>query len=197
MIDTHQELFEHELKDIYDAEHKLVRALGTMAKKVSDRVLSEGLNEHRRITQGHIKRLEEVFRLLDKKPRREPCRGINGLIDEFTKFVSREEPSEEILNAFAVGAGLKVEQYEIVAYQTLLRLASQLDLQEPRALLGENLSEETEAAGQLEALAEQLAGPLTSVPDVSHEPVILPEVTEQIVLGEESEANTVPPDRPL
>jgi ferritin-like metal-binding protein YciE len=197
MLDTHQELFEHELRDIYDAEHKLVRALRTMAKKVPDKALSEALVEHRRVTQGQVKRLEEVFRLLDRKPRREPCRGINGLINEFTKFANQEESSEEILNAFAISAGLKVEQYEIAAYQTLLRLASQLDLHEELALLAENLSEEIEAAHQLEALAEQFAGPLTSVPDVSHEPVILPEVTEQIVLDEEAEAHTAPSDRPL
>ncbi len=197
MLDTLQELFEHELRDMYDAEHKLVRALRTMAKKVPDKALSENLEDHRSITQRQVKRLEEVFRAVDKKPRREPCRGINGLIDEFTKFVNQEESSEEILNTFAVGASLKVEQYEIVAYQTLLRLAGQLELPEALALLEENLSEEIEAARQLESLADQLAGPLTSLSNVSREPVILPEVTEQIVLGEESDATTVPPDRPL
>jgi len=196
MLDTQQELFEHELRDVYDAEHKLVRALQTMAKKIPDRALSEGFSEHRRITQEQVKRLEEIFRLLDKKPRREPCRGINGLINEFTKFLNDEEPSEETLNAFAVGAGLKIEQYEIVAYQTLLRLAGQLDLAEAPDLLAQNLSEEREAAHQLEVLAEQLAGPLTSARDLSRESVVLPDATEeQIVLGEQAGATTVVPER--
>jgi ferritin-like metal-binding protein YciE len=186
MLDTQQELFEHELRDIYDAEHKLVRALRMMAKKVPDRTLSEGLEEHRRITQGQIKRLEEVFRLLEKKPRREPCRGINGLIDEFKKFVDQEDVSDEILSAFAVGAGLKVEQYEIVAYQMLLKLASRLDLPDALDLLGENLSEEIDAVHQLEALAEQLAGPAPAVSVASDRPGIASEVTErEIVLEEE------------
>jgi ferritin-like metal-binding protein YciE len=193
MLDTQQELFEHELRDIYDAEHKLVRALRTMAKKVPDRTLSEGLEEHRRITQGQIKRLEEVFRLLEKKPRREPCRGINGLIDEFKKFVDQEDVSDEILSAFAVGAGLKVEQYEIVAYQMLLKLASRLDLPDALDLLGENLSEEIDAVHQLEALAEQLAGPAPAVSVATDRPGIASEVTEREIVLEEEPA-TVPMD---
>ena len=196
MLDTQQELFEHELRDIYDAEHKLVRALRTMAKKVPDRTLSEELEEHRRITQGQIKRLEEVFRLLEKKPRREPCRGINGLIDEFKKFVDQEDVSDEILSAFAVGAGLKVEQYEIVAYEMLLRLASRLDLPDALDLLGENLSEELDAVRQLEALAEQLAGPAPAVFVASNMPGTASEVTERQIVLEEEPA-TVPMDHSL
>lgn len=194
MVESDHEFFEHELRDIYDAEHKLVRALGAMVKKISDKTLIEGLEEHRQVTKGQIKRLEEVFRLLDKKPRREPCRGINGLIDEFTKF-AKEEPSQEILNAFAVGASLKVEQYEIVAYETLLRLAGQLGLTEALDPLGENLSEEVESARQMGELAERLVGPLTSLRHVSREPVVLPEATEgQIVLDD---ADLPLSDRPL
>jgi ferritin-like metal-binding protein YciE len=194
MVESDHEFFEHELRDIYDAEHKLVRALGAMVKKISDETLIEGLEEHRQVTKGQIKRLEEVFRLLDKKPRREPCRGINGLIEEFTKF-AKEEPSQEILNAFAVGASLKVEQYEIVAYETLLRLAGQLGLTEALDPLGENLSEEVESARQMGELAERLVGPLTSLRHVSREPVVLPEATEgQIVLDD---ADLPLSDRPL
>ena len=133
-MDSEQDLFEHELRDVYDAEKKLVRALENMANKVTDERLSDSISEHRTTTQQQVTRLEQVFKLLDKKPRREPCRGINGLINEFTKFV-KEEPSDEILNIFAVGAGLKVEQYEIVAYQSLLRLAQQLGMPDARDLL--------------------------------------------------------------
>lgn len=194
MLDTQQELFEHELRDIYDAEHKLVRALRTMAKKVPDRTLSEVLEEHRRITQGQIKRLEKIFRLLDKKPRREPCRGINGLIDEFKKFVDQEDVSDEILSAFAVGAGLKVEQYEIVAYEMLLKLATRLDLPDALELLGENLAEELDAVRQLEALADQLAGPAVLV--ASNMPDVASDETERQIVLEEKPA-TVPIDYPL
>jgi ferritin-like metal-binding protein YciE len=197
MVDTQQELFEHELRDIYDAEHKLVRALQTMSKKVPDRALAESFGEHRKVTEGQIQRLEGVFRLLDKKPRREPCRGINGLIDEFTKF-TKEGPSDDVLNAFAVGAGLKVEQYEIVAYQSLLRMAGQLGLEGALDPLSANLSEEMEAANRLDASADQHVGPLASVLGMEEEPIVLPETAEQqVTLDEAAEEISIPPERPL
>jgi ferritin-like metal-binding protein YciE len=183
VLDSEQDLFEHELRDVYDAEKKLVRALENMANKVTDERLSSSISEHRTTTQQQVKRLEQVFKLLDKKPRREPCRGINGLINEFTKFV-KEEPSDEILNIFAVGAGLKVEQYEIVAYQSLLRLAQQLGMPDARDLLTQNLMEEEATAVQLEALADQLGGSLTPVGD---EPIVMPAAMDEevVVLAEE------------
>jgi ferritin-like metal-binding protein YciE len=67
MLDTEQDLFEHELRDVYDAEKKLVRALESMASKVTDGTLSSSISEHRTTTQQQVKRLEQVFKLLDKK----------------------------------------------------------------------------------------------------------------------------------
>ncbi len=157
MLDTLRQLFEHELRDLYDAENKLVRALDTMAKKVADETLSQAFKEHRQTTQEQAKRLEKVFRLVDKKPRREPCRGINGLIEEFSKFVSQEDPSQEVLSAFAIGAALKVEHYEIVAYQSLLRLAGRLGLTEAMGHLEQNLAEEQDTARRLDEMADQVA----------------------------------------
>lgn len=184
MLDTEQDLFEHELRDVYDAEKKLVRALESMANKVTDETLSSSISEHRTTTRQQVKRLEQVFKLLDKKPRREPCRGINGLLNEFTKFV-KEEPADQILNIYAVGAGLKIEQYEIVAYQSLLRLAQQLGMPEARDLLTQTLMEEEATAVQLEALADQLGGSLTPAAD---DPVVMPAAMDEevvVVLAEE------------
>jgi ferritin-like metal-binding protein YciE len=176
------------LRDVYDAEIKLVRALENMAKKVPDEKLSTNISQHRETTRQQVKRVEQVFRLLDKKPRREPCRGINGLIDEFTRFL-KEEPSEEILNSFAVGASLKVEQYEIVAYQSLLRLARQVNLPEALDLLAQSLSEEEATAEQLRAMADQLAGPLVPATD---EPVVAPAVMQKEVVLSEAEVAAEP-----
>jgi ferritin-like metal-binding protein YciE len=189
MLDTPQELFQHELRDIYDAENKLSRALETMAKKVPDETLSRGLREHRETTKQQIKRLEQVFQVVDKKPRREPCRGINGLIDEFSKFVSGEDPSEEMLNVFAVGAALKVEHYEIVAYQGLIRLADQLGLGEAIGLLEQNLAEEQETARQFQAIADGNMGPSSARSDSSGEPVAAADVgvVEEVAILEASE----------
>jgi ferritin-like metal-binding protein YciE len=150
------ELFEHELKDIYDAEKKLSRELESMAKKVSDEQLAEGFLEHKQQTDGQIKRLDDVFGLLDKKPSRETCHGINGLIKEFKSFVNEEKPSPELLDVFATGASLKVEHYEMAAYKSLIKLARQAGLSDAVSLLEENLSEEEETARKLEALSEEL-----------------------------------------
>ena len=159
-MDTPIELFEHELRDIYDAENKLKRALERMAKKAPDQQLSQGFEQHRRETQDQLQRLEEIFQLLGRKPRREPCAGIIGLIEEFSEFVKEEDPSEEVLNLFIIGAALKVEHYEIVAYQSLMRLAGRAGLTEAVDLLAQNLSEEQQTADRLERLADLLGGPL-------------------------------------
>lgn len=189
MLDTLQELFEHELRDMYDAENKLVRALDTMGKKVGDETLSRAFKEHRRITQEQSKRLEKIFRLVDKKPRREPCRGINGLIEEFSKFVSQEEPSKEILNVFAIGAAMKVEHYEIVAYQSLLRLAGGLGLTEATGLLEQSLAEEQDTVLQLESMADQFAGLSAPAYRPAEESVVMasPDLSGEVVLLDDSE----------
>jgi ferritin-like metal-binding protein YciE len=185
-MDVPKELFEHELRDIYDAEKKLERALETMAKKVPHETMSRGFSEHRKATQEQVKRLEQIFGLVGKKPRREPCRGISGLIEEFTRFVRDESPSEEILNVFAAGAALKVEHYEIVAYQSLLRLANRVGLSEAVSLLEESLAEEEETARRLNAIADEFAGLTTAA---VAEPVLLPnaEVVEEVAVLTDSE----------
>ena len=182
MADTLQELFEHELRDIYDAEHKLVRALDTMAKKTPDETISEGFRRHRATTKEQIKRIETVFEQIDKKPRRESCKGINGLLKEFSEFVSEEEPAEDVLNTFAIGAALKVEHYEIVAYESLLRLARATGLEEAIDPLQANLMEERNAASELDALADDLTASLPgqdAFPDEAmQETILLPESEE-------------------
>jgi ferritin-like metal-binding protein YciE len=155
-VDRGIELFEHELKDIYDAENKLSRELEGMAKKASDEQLADGFMEHKQETDGQIKRLEEVFGLVDKKPSRETCHGINGLLKEFKSFISDEKPSPELLDVFATGASLKVEHYEIAAYKSLIQLAQSSGLTQAVSLLEENLSEEQETAGKLELLSKRL-----------------------------------------
>lgn len=156
-----EELFEHELKDIYDAEKKLVRATESMAKKVSDQELSGALKEHSQVTKGQVERLEAVFQGLGKKPRREPCKGINGLIEEFTEFV-KEKPSKDVLNFFAVGAASKVEHYEITAYKSLIKLAGRLGQKDAARLLEQNLTEEEQTAQQLEMMSDKVLSELVA-----------------------------------
>jgi ferritin-like metal-binding protein YciE len=155
-MDTARELFEHELRDIYDAEMKLTRALDSMAKKATNPELKQGFRDHLQVTKGQASRLEQVFALLDRKPRREPCDGINGLISEFTGFVQEENPSKEILDLFATSAATKVEHYEICAYKSLIKLADSLGLSEAAELFEQSLREEQQTASELEQLSDKL-----------------------------------------
>ena len=156
MAETPQELFEHDVQDLYDAEQKLVRALERMAKKASDRELAKGFAAHAKTTRRQARRLEQVFRTLGRRPKRHTCAGINGLIEEYATFVRDEKPSEEVLDVFSVAAALKVEHYEIVAYKDLVALAQQLGNDTAASLLQETLKEEEDTAKLLEGLSERL-----------------------------------------
>ena len=155
-METGNDLFLHELKDIYDAEHKLVNALETMSNKVKNPELSQSFEDHRRVTQGQIDRLEKVFQLIDRAPAREKCDGINGLISEFQSFVKEEDPDDRVLNVFATSAAIKVENYEISSYKSLIKLADQLGLSEAAELFEQTLREERETAQLLEQMSEKL-----------------------------------------
>ena len=155
-MDNARELFEHELRDVYDAENKMLNSLETMANKVAHPELSKSFEQHRQTTQTQVERLEQVFQLIDRAPRREACEGINGLIKEFSEFVKEEDPSEKVLNAFATAAALKVEHYEIVSYKSLIKLADHLGLSEAADLFEQTLREEQETAQELETMSEKL-----------------------------------------
>src|SRR6185436_13724497 len=120
--ETIEELFEHELQDIYSAEQSLLDALEQMANESSDREIRKGFTQHRKETQGQIKRLEKIYKTLGRKPESSSCPGIEGLIKEKKAFM-REKPSDELLEFYNVGAGQKVERYEITAYESLIDMA--------------------------------------------------------------------------
>lgn len=155
-MESGKDLFIHELQDIYDAENKLVIALEDMAKKVENPELQKSFEEHRTVTQKQVDRLEKVFPMVDRKPSREPCKGINGLIEEFKSFVKEEKPEPAVLNVFATGAALKVEHYEIVSYESLIKLADQLGLADAAQLFQQNLAEEKETAQELDTMSQKL-----------------------------------------
>lgn len=161
MADTGRELFEHELRDIYDAEHKLVNALEKMSNDASDEQLTQAFSEHRDVTQKQIERLERVFGLIERAPRREPCAGINGLIEEYREFNKEEDPSDEVRDVFATGAAAKVEAYEICSYKSLIKLATQLGINEAVTLFQESLREEEETAREIDQMAEILGKKLS------------------------------------
>jgi ferritin-like metal-binding protein YciE len=153
-MESIEELFEDELKDILGGEQALVDALEQMAQESADRDIKKAYTQHRKETQGHIKRIERIFRSLGQKPEAETCPGIEGLIKEKKVFM-REKPTDELLEYFNVGAAQKVERYEITSYESLIDMADKLGLTEAVELLEENLQEEEAALNKLKAIASE------------------------------------------
>ena len=151
---TIEELFEHELKDIYGAEHSLLDALEQMAGESADREIKKAYVQHRKETQGQIKRLDRIFKTLGQKPEPETCPGLEGLIKEKKVFM-REKPSGELLEFYNIGAAQKVERYEITAYENLIDMAEKLGMSDAVELLEQNLQEEEAALNKLKAIASE------------------------------------------
>jgi ferritin-like metal-binding protein YciE len=148
-----KELFTHELEDLYYAEHKLVNALEEMAGESTEPAIKNAFATHKKETEGHIKRLDQVFATLGKKPEAVKCDGIEGLLKEKQSF-AKEKPSPEVLDVFNLGAGAKSERYEISAYEGLIGMASQLGMADAGTLLGQNLREEEHALSTVTTLAK-------------------------------------------
>jgi ferritin-like metal-binding protein YciE len=153
-MQTIEELFEHELKDIYSAEHSLLDALEQMAGESSDREIKKAYTQHRKETQAQIKRLEKIFKSLGQKPEAETCPGIEGLVKEKKVFM-REKPSDELLEYFNLGAGQKAERYEITAYEGLIDMADKLGMKDAVELLEQTLQEEEAALNKLKMIASE------------------------------------------
>lgn len=157
------DLFEHELKDIYDAESKLVDALRKQAAECTDPTIRAGFQAHQKETEVQKQRLEKVFDIWGKEPDRgEGCDGIDGLLEEHKSFKDHS-PRPEILDLFNLVAAQKVERYEITAYESLIRIAEQLGLEGAIEHLNANLQEEEKTLEKVTALLDDDAV-VTKVP---------------------------------
>jgi ferritin-like metal-binding protein YciE len=153
-LSTIEELFEHELKDIYGGETSLLAALEQMANESEDREIKKGFQQHRKETQGQLKRIEKIFKILGKKAEPETCAGIEGLIKEKKTFM-KERPTEDLLEFYNIGAAQKVERYEITSYENLIDMADKLGLADAVELLEQNLQEEETTLNRLKAVASE------------------------------------------
>ncbi len=162
MAGAAQELLEHELGDIYDAENKLLNALETMATDASDERLATKLREHKRTTREQLTRLERVFTWLDKPPQRHSSDAINGILEEYIRFKRSNSEDELLCDAFATGAALKLQHYEIAAYRALIRLCCHLGMTDAARLLQQNLREEERTAADLEVMIDAVGRKLTN-----------------------------------
>jgi ferritin-like metal-binding protein YciE len=152
-LQTLDDLFVHELKDIYSAEKQLLKALPKMAKAASSEKLQQAFEEHRGQTETQVERLERIFESLGKSPRGPKCEGMEGLIEE-GKTLMEEDAEAPVCDAGLIAAAQKVEHYEIAAYGTLKTWAEMLGYTDAVARLEETLNEEKETDQLLTELAE-------------------------------------------
>ena len=152
-MNTLADLFQDELRDVYDAEKRILKALPKMAKAASDEQLRDAFTQHLEETRGQVERLEQVFASLDQKPKGKRCMGMEGIIAEGAELME-EDGEESVLDAGLIASAQRVEHYEITAYGTLMAWAKQLGYQEALELLGENEREEKEADEKLTEIAE-------------------------------------------
>jgi ferritin-like metal-binding protein YciE len=147
-----RELFVEELRDMYDGEKQLTRALTKMAKEASAPELQEAFTGHLQETEKQVTRLEKVFRSLGETARGKKCEGIQGIVEEGKKAM--EELEGAILDAALIGGAQKVEHYEIASYGTLAYFAELLGERDAKDLLGQTLDEEKAANDKLTQIAK-------------------------------------------
>src|SRR6187431_2748248 len=150
---TLHDAFIEELRDTYDAEKQLTKALPKLAKAATNAKLRTAFETHLQETLGQIERLEQVFESLDEKVRGKHCDGIAGIIDE-GKSIMEEDFDESTMDACLIAAGQRAEHYEMAAYGTLVAWAQAMGHTEAANLLQQTLDEEKAADKKLSALAE-------------------------------------------
>jgi len=155
-IKTPEDLFVHELEDMYDAEQQILKALPKLAQEARDDKLREAIEHHEVETHTQIQNLEKVFQSLGHQAESTTCYGIKGLIQEHEHFVA-EQPAPEVLQLFNIGAASKTEQYEICSYTDLITEAQLLGHDDAVSLLRENLKHEQEMAKKLEEVNSRVS----------------------------------------
>lgn len=150
-----QDLFLHELSDIYDAEQKIAKMLPQLAKECEDSQVKSAFEHHEQETQQQIQNLEQCFQILGSKPQKEPCAAIAGLKREHDSFL-KEGPSKDILTMFDLGGASKTEYYEMASYKGLVSKATLMGQQQVAQLLQQNLAQEEAMAQKVEKIAQQL-----------------------------------------
>ena len=166
-VDDMTKLFKHELGDLLFAEKTFLKGLKAMAKETSDPTIKQRILQHADETEGHIETLGRAFEAAGLKARATKCDAALGLKEEHDSFKEEEEdPTPEMLEAFNLGSGLRVEHYEIAGYRSAIVLANTLGFEESASLLAQNLAQEEAMAKFLESNA---AGALSKIQTVEQE----------------------------
>lgn len=154
-IKTLEDLFIHDLSDVYSAEKQISRALPKMARAASDEKLIEAFKTHLEETRGQIERLDQLVEATPEvRIKRMKCHAMEGLVEEAQELIDSVEKGL-VLDAGLIGAAQKVEHYEIATYGTLRAMAIKLGYKEAARLLEETLNEEKATDEKLTMIAEQ------------------------------------------
>ena len=152
-LDSLEKLFLEELRDVYNAEKQILRALPRMAKAANSPELERAFTNHLRETEGQVQRLEQVFKELDQSARGKTCKGMQGLLEEGKEVLEKKgEPA--VIDAALIASAQRVEHYEIAAYGCLRTYAQLLGYSQAERLLQQTLAEEEAADKKLTNLGE-------------------------------------------
>jgi ferritin-like metal-binding protein YciE len=152
-LDSLDKLFLEELKDVYNAEKQILRALPRMAKAADSPELQQAFTTHQKETEGHVQRLERIFKELGQAPRGKKCKGMEGLLEE-GKEVLEEDGEPAVIDAALIASAQRVEHYEMAAYGCLRTYAQLLGMEQAGQLLQQTLEEEEAADKKLTDLGE-------------------------------------------
>ena len=152
---TMQDLYIDQLRDLYDAERQIIKALPKMIQSAESSELRSALQTHLEETRGHITRLEQVFRLHNEEVKGEKCKGVEGIIDE-GKDVAKHNENPSVRDAGVIAGAQKVEHYEMAGYGSVRTWAEQIGHTEAAQLLQQTLDEEKQADKILTQLARSL-----------------------------------------
>jgi ferritin-like metal-binding protein YciE len=150
-----RDVYVEQLKDLYNAEQQLIKALPKMAKAATSPDLTQGFEDHLEQTRGHANRLEKIFQKLDEKPTGKKCKAMEGLIKEGAEAIG-EDATDAAKDALLIAAAQRVEHYEIAGYGSVRTYAELLGESEAAELLAETLTEEKETDEKLTEAAESI-----------------------------------------
>lgn len=155
-VDSLRALLVEQVKDLYDAEKRLTKAIPKLAKASTNEELKEALDAHLDETRNQVSRLEQVFELLEERAKGKPCKAMQGLIEEGDEHAKEDYDDDDLRDAMIIGSAQRVEHYEIAGYGTAIAHARLLELNEVVDLLEETLEEEKAADQKLTEVAESV-----------------------------------------
>ncbi|MGO9437571.1 MAG: ferritin-like domain-containing protein [Terracidiphilus sp.] len=154
-VDTIEKLFVEELKDLYSAENQITKALPKLAEAASSKELQSAFEHHLKETEGHVRRLEQVFEILGASPKGKTCDGIKGILSEGSEAI-KETGEGNVRDAALISGAQRVEHYEMAVYGTVRSYAERLKQEQIVRLLEETLEEEKAADKKLTDISKKV-----------------------------------------